>query len=153
MKNTIAILTLSSLLTVTACKKTENKSSEKLVANSLEFIDSLKVSDKKNHEKIPLSNILVISDHDLSQLLKIRLEKTTMMKQMKKYDQKCYKTLSKFQISKAENFYFDNKNLYFHYDTKDIAKDCELGDVIIAVSFDDVKGQLTSEFKERMKIK
>ena len=52
----------------------------------------------------------------------------------------------------TENFYFDDKNLYFHYSPYEIAA-FAAGDITIPVSWEDLKGTLNAEFKERMKIK
>lgn len=54
-------------------------------------------------------------------------------------------------IPANENFYFDDKNLYFHYSPYEIAA-FAAGDIVIPVSWEDLKGTLTPEFKERMKI-
>ncbi len=54
-------------------------------------------------------------------------------------------------IPANENFYFDEKNLYFHYSPYEIAA-FAAGDIIIPVSWEELKGTLTSQFKERMKI-
>jgi len=54
-------------------------------------------------------------------------------------------------IPANENFYFDDKNIYFHYSPYEIAA-FAAGDIVIPVSWEDLKGTLTPEFKERMKI-
>ncbi len=56
------------------------------------------------------------------------------------------------KIPASDNFYFDDKNLYFHYSPYEIAA-FAAGDITIPVSWEDLKGTLNAEFKERMKIK
>lgn len=48
-------------------------------------------------------------------------------------------------------FYFDEKNLYFHYSPYEIAA-FAAGDIVIPVSWEELKGTLNPEFKKRMKI-
>ena len=55
-------------------------------------------------------------------------------------------------IPPNRSFYFDEKNLYFHYSPYEIAA-YAAGDIIIPVSWDELKGTLTEQFQERMKIK
>ncbi|MET3036998.1 RsiV family protein [Chryseobacterium sp. NRRL B-14859] len=56
------------------------------------------------------------------------------------------------KIPASDNFYFDDKNLYFHYSPYEIAA-FAAGDIIIPISWEELKGTLNAEFKERMKIK
>ncbi|MCS3869010.1 hypothetical protein J3D55_001926 [Chryseobacterium ginsenosidimutans] len=111
-----------------------------------------KVFDLINNKKLQLSDILSISKEDLSELLKANLEKTTMMQQMKKYDEKGYAALSKVSIPMTGNFYFDDNNLYFHYNMNEIGKNFDIGDIVIPISWEDLKANLKTDFKERMKI-
>ncbi|GAA4162265.1 hypothetical protein GCM10022217_29400 [Chryseobacterium ginsenosidimutans] len=111
-----------------------------------------KVFDLIKDRKVQLSDIIAISKEDLSQLLKINLEKTTMMQQMKKYDQKGYAALSTIPIPVTENFYFDDNNLYFHYNMNEITKNYDIGDIVIPISWEDLNGNTKTDFKERMKI-
>ncbi|WP_343608192.1 RsiV family protein [Chryseobacterium oranimense] len=55
-------------------------------------------------------------------------------------------------IPVTDNFYFDQKNLYFHYSPYEITA-FAAGDIVIPVSWEELKGTLNTEFKERMKIK
>ncbi|WP_306621386.1 DUF3298 domain-containing protein [Chryseobacterium ginsenosidimutans] len=111
-----------------------------------------KVFDLTNDKKVQLSDIISISKEDLSQLLKTNLENTTMMQQVKKYDPKGYEVLSKIRIPLTENFYFDDNNLYFHYNINEITRNYDFGDIIIPVSWEDLKENIKAGFKERMKI-
>ncbi|MCU7616032.1 RsiV family protein [Chryseobacterium sp. PBS4-4] len=54
-------------------------------------------------------------------------------------------------IPANDNFYFDEKNLYFHYSPYEIAA-FAAGNIVIPVSWEELKGTLTPKFKERMKI-
>lgn len=54
-------------------------------------------------------------------------------------------------IPANDNFYFDEKNLYFHYSPYEIAA-FAAGDIVIPVSWEELKGTLTPQFKQRMKI-
>lgn len=111
-----------------------------------------KVFDLRNNEKLKLSDVVSISKEELLQLLKTNLDKTTMMQQMKKYDEKGYAALSSANIPVTENFYFDDKNLYFHYNMNEISKNYDIGDIIVPISWDDLSENLKTDFKERMKI-
>jgi len=54
-------------------------------------------------------------------------------------------------IPATDNFYFDDKNMYFHYSPYEIAA-FAAGDLVIPVSWQELKGSLNPEFKERMSI-
>ena len=112
-----------------------------------------KIFDLKNHRKMQLSDITSLSDNELSKLLKTNLDKTTMMQQMEKYDPKGYAALFSLSVPVTNNFYFDDNNLYFHYNMNEITKDYDIGDLIIPISWDDLKQTLNQEFRLRMKIK
>ncbi len=111
-----------------------------------------KVFDLRNNEKLKLSDIVSLSKEEILELLRTNLDKTTMMQQMKKYDEKGYEVLSSANIPVTENFYFDDNNLYFHYNMNEISKNYDIGDIIIPVSWEDLSGNLKTDFKERMKI-
>jgi hypothetical protein len=112
-----------------------------------------KVFDLRNNKKMQLSDITSIPRDKLLQYLKTNLEKTTMMQQMKKYDQEGYRLLANASIPFTHNFYFDDNNLYFHYNMNEITRNYDIGDLIILIPFEDLKGTLQPEFIERMKIK
>ncbi|GAA5090613.1 hypothetical protein GCM10023210_16960 [Chryseobacterium ginsengisoli] len=111
-----------------------------------------RVFDLRNNKKLKLSDIVSLSKEEISKLLKTNLEKTTMMQQMKKYDQKGYAILSSANIPVTENFYFDDNNLYFHYNMNEISENYDIGDIIVPISWDDLSENLKTDFKERMKI-
>lgn len=52
-------------------------------------------------------------------------------------------------IPVTENFYFDEKNLYFHYSPYEIAA-FAAGDITIPVSWTELKGTVNPEFEKRM---
>ena len=54
-------------------------------------------------------------------------------------------------IPANKDFYFDEKNLYFHYSPYEIAA-CSAGDIVIPVSWKELDGTINPEFKKRMKI-
>ncbi|MEI7489414.1 MAG: RsiV family protein, partial [Chryseobacterium sp.] len=114
---------------------------------------SEKVFDLNNNKKLKLKDITSIPGDRLSEILSNNIDKTTMMQQMKKYDVEEYNALLAKRIPVAENFYFDDNNLYFHYNKDEIAKGYSIGDIIIPVSWNDLNGTLNVEFKDRMMLK
>jgi hypothetical protein len=99
-----------------------------------------------------LSDILVLSEATMSKILKLSLEKTTMMQQIKTYDGKAYSILSTITFPVTRNFYFDDSNLYFHYNMNEISKDYDIGDIILTISWEDLNGYIKPDFARRMKI-
>lgn len=114
---------------------------------------SEKVFDLNDNKKLQLRDITSISKDRLSEILNVNIEKTTMLQQMKKYDIKEYNALLMEKIPVAENFYFDENNLYFHYNKDEIEKGYSIGDIIIPVSWNDLGNTLNLEFRDRMNIK
>lgn len=55
------------------------------------------------------------------------------------------------KIPANDSFYFDKENLYFHYSPYEIAA-FAAGDIVIPVTWEELKGTLTPQFKQRMKI-
>jgi hypothetical protein len=110
---------------------------------TIDFID--KVFDIKNNTKLQLSDITSISKEKLSQILQKNFDKNE--KKIK------FSDLTVKKISPNNNFYFDHKNLYFHYNLDVFMPGYPMGDIVIPVSWDDLKGELNPVFKERMKIK
>lgn len=110
-----------------------------------------RVFDLKNNEKVDLSDITTMPKARLEALLKKNIDKipsgtTTSQGSVKNSDM-----LLVDVIPANDNFYFDDKNLYFHYSPYDIAA-YAAGDIVIPVSWDELKGTLNPQFKERMKI-
>jgi hypothetical protein len=110
-----------------------------------------KVFDLKNNKKVELNDITSIKGEELSELLKRRITGThggagNGRGEVVSPDMLLIKT-----IPVTENFYFDNRHLYFHYNPYEIAV-FAAGDIIIPVSWEELKGTLKPEFKKRMKI-
>ena len=111
-----------------------------------------KVFDFKNQKKLELSDVLVLSEETISRILKLSLEKTTMMQQIKTYDREAYKVLSAVTFPVTRNFYFDDSNLYFHYNMNEISRNYDIGDIILSISWEDLSGYIKPDFARRMKI-
>ncbi|WP_449387827.1 hypothetical protein [Chryseobacterium lineare] len=111
-----------------------------------------KVFDFKNKKKLRLSDIVVLSEETVRRILRLSLERTTMMQQIKTYDREAYNILSAVTFPVTKNFYFDDLNLYFHYNMNEIAHDYDIGDIILTVSWDDLSGYIKPDFARRMKI-
>ncbi|KNB60793.1 DUF3298 and DUF4163 domain-containing protein [Chryseobacterium sp. Hurlbut01] len=112
---------------------------------------SERVFDLKNNKKLTLKDITTMPKARLEALLMKNINTipsgtTDSQGAVKNSDMLLLKT-----IPANENFYFDEKNLYFHYSPYEIAA-FAAGDIIIPVSWEELKGTLTSQFKERMKI-
>jgi len=111
-----------------------------------------KVFDFKNQKKLELSDIVVLSKETIRGILKLSLEKTTMMQQIKTYDREAYVVLSDVNFPVTRNFYFDDSNLYFHYNMNEINRDYDIGDIILTISWEDLNGYIKPDFARRMKI-
>ena len=111
-----------------------------------------KVFDFKKCKKLGLSDILVLSEETISRILKLSLEKTTMMQQIKTYDMKAYNVLSSLNFPVTGNFYFDDSNLYFHYNMNEISREYDIGDIILTISWEDLNGFIKPDFARRMNI-
>lgn len=112
---------------------------------------SERVFDLKNNKKLTLKDITTMPKARLEALLMKNINTipsgtTDSQGAVKNSDMLLLKT-----IPANENFYFDEKNLYFHYSPYEIAA-FAAGDIIIPVSWEELKGTLTPQFKERMKI-
>lgn len=112
---------------------------------------SERVFDMKTNRKLQLSDITTMPK---TRLEKILLKNINTLPSGTTDSQGAVKNSDMLLldvIPANENFYFDDKNLYFHYSPYEIAA-FAAGDIIIPVSWDELKGTLTPEFKERMKI-
>lgn len=112
---------------------------------------SERVFDLKNNKKLTLKDITTMPKARLEALLMKNINTipsgtTDSQGAVKNSDMLLLET-----IPANENFYFDEKNLYFHYSPYEIAA-FAAGDIIIPVSWEELKGTLTPQFKERMKI-
>lgn len=113
---------------------------------------SERVFDLKNNKKVELTDITTMPKNKIEEILMKNIDKinsgiTDAEGKVKGSDMLLVKV-----IPASDNFYFDDKNLYFHYSPYEIAA-FAAGDITIPVSWDDLKGTLKPEFKERMKIK
>ncbi len=113
------------------------------------FID--RVYDLKNNRTLVLNDITTIDASKLSAILRKNID----LRPGNASDDKGSIANSEFllvdKIPGTHNFYFDDKNLYFHYSPYEIAA-FAAGDIIIPVSWKDLEGTLTPDFKSRMKL-
>lgn len=112
---------------------------------------SERVFDLKNNKKIELK--------DITSMPKAKIE-SMLMKNINKINSGTTDSNGKVNNSEmllvevvpaTENFYFDEKNLYFHYSPYEIAA-FAAGDITIPVSWEELKGTINPEFKKRMNI-
>ncbi len=111
---------------------------------------SERVFDLKNNKKVQLKDITTIEKTKLEELLKKNIDKipsgiTSGQETMKNSDM-----LLEDVIPANDNFYFDDKNLYFHYSPYEIAA-FAAGDIVIPVSWEDLKGTINPQFEDRVK--
>lgn len=113
---------------------------------------SERVFDLETNRKMELKDITTMPEHQMETLL---------MKNINQGNSRVSDAEDKVDISDmllvkvipaTNNFYFDDKNLYFHYSPYEIAA-YAAGDIVIPISWEELKGTLVPEFKERMKIK
>lgn len=110
-----------------------------------------RVFDLKNNEKVDLADITTMPKARLEALLKKNIDKIPSGTTSSQGSVKNSDMLLVDVIPANDNFYFDDKNLYFHYSPYDIAA-YAAGDIVIPISWDELKGTLNPQFKERMKI-
>ncbi len=113
---------------------------------------SERVFDLKKNKKIELKDITSIPQKKLEELLMKNLDNIHSGTTDSEGKVKNSEMLLVEMIPVTENFYFDDKNLYFHYSPFEIAA-FAAGDIVIPVPWQELKGTLKPEFKERMKIK
>ncbi|WP_162143842.1 RsiV family protein [Chryseobacterium daeguense] len=110
-----------------------------------------KVFDLKNDKKVELSDITSLAKTDIEKLLKQNAAKITFKNEGSEkpiiLSEELYDTNSKLTLN---NFYFDQKNLYFHYSPGEVAIHA-LGNIVIPISWEELKGKLNPEFQNRMK--
>ncbi|CAI8860793.1 RsiV family protein [Chryseobacterium sp. IT-36CA2] len=113
---------------------------------------SERVFDLKNSKKLELKEITSMPKNKIEVILMKNIDKMNSGTMDGDGEVKNSEMLLVEKIPASDNFYFDNKNLYFHYSPYEIAA-FAAGDITIPVSWEDLKGTLNTEFKERMKIK
>lgn len=113
---------------------------------------SERVFDLKNNKKLELQDITSMPKAKLEALLMKNINTVKSGTTDSEGEVKNSEMLLVEVIPASNNFYFDQKNLYFHYSPYEIAA-FAAGDIVIPISWKELEGTLNSQFKERMKIK
>lgn len=116
------------------------------------YVYTDKVFDLQNDKKVELSDITSMPSDEIEKLLKEKSKTISKgndgnNKPLMVFDE-LYDTKNKLLLN---NFYFDDKNLYFHYSQEEVAP-YVIGDIVIPISWEELKGKLNPEFQKRMKI-
>jgi hypothetical protein len=110
-----------------------------------------RVFDLKNNKKLQLKDITSVSKTKIEAMLLKNINKinsgTTDNTGMVNNSEMLLVEV----IPATENFYFDEKNLYFHYSPYEITA-FAAGDITIPVSWKELKGTINPEFEKRMGI-
>jgi len=117
-----------------------------------EYGYSERVFDLKNNKKLELKDITSMPSGAIEAILMKNINTIKSGTTDENGEVKNSEMLLVDKIPVSDNFYFDDKNLYFHYSPYEIAA-FAAGDITIPVSWEELKGTLNAEFKERMKIK
>lgn len=112
---------------------------------------SERVFDLKNNKKMELKDITSMPENKLEALLMKNINTINSGTTDEKGSVNNSEMLLVDKIPATENFYFDEKNLYFHYSPYEITA-FAAGDITIPVSWQELKGTLNPEFKKRMNI-
>jgi len=110
---------------------------------------SNRIFDLKSNKKLLLSDITTMPEAKISEILKKNMDKIHSGTTDSKGDVKNSDMLLVDVIEPNENFYFDDKNLYFHYSPYEIAA-FAAGDIVIPVSWIELQGTLKPEFEKRL---
>lgn len=113
---------------------------------------SERIFDLKNNKKLELKDITSTPKAKLEEMLMKNINNINSGTMDGDGSVKNSEMLLVEKIPASNNFYFDDKNLYFHYSPYEIAA-FAAGDITIPISWEELKGTLNAEFKERMKIK
>ncbi|MDR6514029.1 RsiV family protein [Chryseobacterium camelliae] len=113
---------------------------------------SERVFDLKNNKKLELKDITTMPAGNLEALLMKNINKINSGTTDNKGQVNNSEMLLVEVIPATDNFYFDDKNLYFHYSPYEIAA-FAAGDITIPVSWQELDKTLTPAFRERMKFK
>ncbi len=105
-----------------------------------------KTFDLENNKRMLLTDITAMPEEKISELLIKNLDKGT---ESKNYTRKDMLLVDKIPVT--TNFYFDRNNLYFHYSPYEIAA-YAAGDILIPISWPELKGTLNADFAKRMQI-
>lgn len=112
---------------------------------------SERVFDLKNNKKVELKDITSMPENKLEALLMKNINNINSGTTDEKGSVNNSEMLLVDKIPASENFYFDDKNLYFHYSPYEITA-FAAGDITIPISWKELKGTLNPEFKKRMNI-
>lgn len=112
---------------------------------------SERVFDLKNNRKVELKDVTSMPAGQLEALLMKNINKINSGTTDDAGQVNNSEMLLVDKIPATENFYFDEKNLYFHYSPYEITA-FAAGDITIPVSWAELKGALNPEFAKRMKI-
>lgn len=110
-----------------------------------------RVFDLKNNKKTSLKDITTMPEARLEEILKKNLDKIPSGTTDSDGAVKNSDMLLVDVIPANDDFYFDEKNLYFHYSPYEIAA-FAAGDIVIPISWEELKGTINPEFKKRFKI-
>ncbi|REC46492.1 RsiV family protein [Chryseobacterium pennipullorum] len=117
-----------------------------------EYSYSERVFDLKNNRKLELKDVTSMPTIAIEGILMKNIDKINSGTQDQNGEVKNSEMLLVDKIPATGNFYFDDKNLYFHYSPYEIAA-FAAGDIVIPISWEELKSTLNEEFKERMNIK
>lgn len=111
-----------------------------------------RVFDLKNNKKLQLNDITSMPKNKLEELLQKNINKQNGGATDENGTVDNSDMLIVDKIPATGNFYFDHKNLYFHYSPYEITA-FAAGDILIPISWEELKGTLKPEFMQRMKMK
>lgn len=112
---------------------------------------SERVFDLKNNKKLDLKDITTITKSRLEKILTQNINKIPSGTTDTNGTVNNSEMLLVDVVPPNSNFYFDEKNLYFHYSPYEIAA-FAAGDIVIPVSWKELDGTINPEFKKRLKI-
>lgn len=114
-----------------------------------------KMFDLKNNKEMTLTDITCLSRDQLLVLLKKNMYKIffniTGNIRINEFDERIFKMNGLREIPNTDNFYFDTKGLYFHYNPYEILSSSSV-DFVIPIFWEELEGCLNPEFKQRMNI-
>lgn len=111
-----------------------------------------RVFDLKKNKKLELKDITSMPKAKIEAILMKNINNINSGTSDAEGEVKNSEMLLVEKIPANNNFYFDQKNLYFHYSPYEIAA-FAAGDITIPISWEELGVTLNEEFKERMKIK
>jgi len=112
---------------------------------------SERVFDLKNRKRLLLSDITSLDESSLSKILMNNIDKIPGGTKDNEGSVANKEMLLIDEIPVTGNFYFDEKNLYFHYSPYEIAA-FAAGDITIPVSWEEIGNTIKPEFKKRMNL-